>query len=113
MDGDTEREGRLEVCYRGHWGTVCDDLFASEDATVVCRQLGFEGEGEIWGRVRWEGVREGRSEGVRSEEGRSEGGRSEGGRSEGGRSEGVRSEGGRSEGGKEWGVRGKVRFGEE
>ena len=43
VGGPSALEGRLEVLYRGEWGTVCDDGFYNRGARVVCRMLGYQG----------------------------------------------------------------------
>ena len=49
VNGSGRHEGRVEVCFNGTWGTICDLLFPWHwnitQANVVCQQLGYSGAG--------------------------------------------------------------------
>ena len=42
MNGSSDGEGRVEVCYQGVWTTVDGYSWDYRDARVLCRQLGYD-----------------------------------------------------------------------
>ena len=47
MGGTSNAEGRVDICLRNEWGTVCDQMWDVTDARVVCRQLGLASRGSL------------------------------------------------------------------
>ena len=46
IGGSYPWEGRLEIYLTEEWGTVTDSQWTSEDAQVVCREMGYFKPGE-------------------------------------------------------------------
>ena len=40
-------EGMLQICVSNSWQVVCDDYWDCNDATVACRQLGYNRTGIV------------------------------------------------------------------
>ena len=47
IGGATALEGRVEVCLSSVWGAVCHYRFSTQEARVVCNQLGFQRAGKL------------------------------------------------------------------
>ena len=43
MNGSTQYEGRVEVCMNKVWGSICNNGWDYIDASVICKQLGYQG----------------------------------------------------------------------
>ena len=45
MDGEADGEGRVEVCYEGQWGTVCNDWpdnnLKFSFGRLACTEIGY------------------------------------------------------------------------
>ena len=43
----SESWGRVEVCLSGVWSSICGSEWSNDEATVVCRQLGYTSSGMV------------------------------------------------------------------
>ena len=41
VNGESEMEGRVEICRDYRWGTVCGKQWTENHSAVICRYLGF------------------------------------------------------------------------
>ena len=48
VGGQSAYVGRVELCLSQRWGTVTDDGWTVADAQVVCIQLGYNPQGDLY-----------------------------------------------------------------
>ena len=46
VGGRIEQEGRVEVCLKGIWGSVCRSQFSDIELYIMCSYLGYHGNSE-------------------------------------------------------------------
>ena len=46
-EGETELEGRLEMCYNRRWGTASTEGWTDINTQVVCSDFGYDASGKI------------------------------------------------------------------
>lgn len=46
VEGTSKYNGRVEVCISGDYYTICDSRWTTADASVTCRQLGYDSQGK-------------------------------------------------------------------
>ena len=51
VGGDTKAEGTVEICFDNLWGLIDESGWGSNDARVVCEQLGYGTAGTC--KKRW------------------------------------------------------------
>ena len=44
--GESEFEGRVEMCFNRRWGTVSSDGWTQTNTRVVCNELGYDFSGK-------------------------------------------------------------------
>jgi hypothetical protein len=42
VDGATDVEGRVEICFSRRWGTISGDGWTQTESTVICNDIGYE-----------------------------------------------------------------------
>lgn len=47
VGGSSQYEGRVELCFNSVWRSVCEEQWGTNDARVVCRQLGYSVAGKL------------------------------------------------------------------